>query len=299
MGYTHYWEQTKAIPLESEDPDAFTWARVIEDIGSILADAKNRYEIAIVDGMGDRGTKPVVTMTYLQFNGSGDDSHETMAVCREIDPDMGWFCKTARKPYDRAVTAVLCYLSSVVGSHEVTSDGHSDDWLAGLELARQALPRYANQLDVPMAILKADRWCGPWTSAHGVGNDHPRVMFCRDGRAYVMVNAGEPNEKSLYAFVSHQEAALWLQQHPDPTGTKANWGAGHSLFRASGSFNPERCRKIAKAQLAALTKLMLDFGMDEGRDRQPPAYVRPGELPPIDVAYSFADVLKLAEEPAE
>jgi hypothetical protein len=61
----------------------------------------------------------------------------------------GDFTKTARRPYDLAVTAALCYLSTVPdpAAFTVSSDGHGKDFLDGLAETRRALPHYANILD--------------------------------------------------------------------------------------------------------------------------------------------------------
>jgi hypothetical protein len=55
------------------------------------------------------------------------------------------------------VTTVLSYLSTVEENFSVSSDGCGSDWLAGVEEARRALPRFANVLDIPMDVMREDR----------------------------------------------------------------------------------------------------------------------------------------------
>lgn len=89
--------------------------------------------------------------TAFRFNGLNDDAHETFYVDQGNDE---WsFCKTARKPYDVAVTAILAYLE---GAHpdkfSVGSDGDSDDWQAGIKLLKTALGTKAAFAQVPAEI---------------------------------------------------------------------------------------------------------------------------------------------------
>ena len=39
---------------------------------------------------------------------------------------------------------------------EVTSDGTDEDWLAGLQFARNSLPNFATQFGIPRPILEED-----------------------------------------------------------------------------------------------------------------------------------------------
>src|SRR5579863_3290890 len=157
MGYTHYWDQTRDYTDEE-------WAQIREDMTELLKDVQHVQGIPLGNWNGDPGSSPAITDKDIRFNGVGEDHYETFVVWRKPrrgEESIG--CKTARKPYDLAVTAALCYLATVEPAvFRVTSDGHGREWLDGLAEARRALPRYANQLDIPMGILKADRWCPPW-----------------------------------------------------------------------------------------------------------------------------------------
>jgi hypothetical protein len=109
---------------------------------------------------------PELTDAYIRFNGIGEDGHETFCLVagmarqegcplpRErrartlpIHPGRFDFCKTARKPYDVLVTAVLWIAHEEYGLR-VSSDGtmepdglpagsygYVDEWAAGHALA--------------------------------------------------------------------------------------------------------------------------------------------------------------------
>jgi len=75
----------------------------------------------------------------IALNGCADKNqdHESFVIPRP--PAEGWdFCKTAYKPYDVVVTAILA-----LGEHlkllTATSDGGADDWQDGIKLASEAL----------------------------------------------------------------------------------------------------------------------------------------------------------------
>lgn len=81
--------------------------------------------------------EPVFSENLIRFNGVGDEGHETFVVtpsARDFE-----FCKTARKPYDTAVVAILCLLHHHT-EIEVSSDGVPEDWWRGLEFARRIEP---------------------------------------------------------------------------------------------------------------------------------------------------------------
>lgn len=289
MGYTHYWTQTR--DFESDEFEA-----IVADVVAILADAEQRYEISICDGAATPHSRPDVNSERIAFNGTDidDRGHETFELVRvrvlaaqRRAEQLGWdFCKTERKPYDIAVAAVLCYLATVTESHAVSSDGCGRDFLAGLTLARQALPRYANRLDIPRGILEADRWCGPYVHLHTRAY---QVRFCIDGHAYVLDGTG----RSLFRFLSHHEAAQWLVSHREP-----DRGDSAPLFDATGWFDERRTATLAKAQeraLAALVAAGRKAPADLGRRLPPPTLARPDELPEVATSASLAALLTLGE----
>lgn len=143
MGYTHYWDQSRALTDEE-------WAQVLDATGKIVK-AANKRGIVLGNWLGEHA--PVVTGNEVAFNGDaacGHD-HESFVIKQK---DAEWtFCKTARKPYDLAVTAVLAYLASAHHSvFSVSSDGGAAEWEDGCMLASEALgthianPMIVNQL---------------------------------------------------------------------------------------------------------------------------------------------------------
>lgn len=139
MGYTHYW-QPKA-PLTSS-----TFARIKAAAEKVATIAWNEMEIDLCGPMGERGTDPEFTDTHISLNGQEgapgerDLSHETFRIEADAARDFN-FCKTAMKPYDVVVTAILCLCEHYTeGKFGVSSDGAFDEWEAGLNLARRIEP---------------------------------------------------------------------------------------------------------------------------------------------------------------
>ena len=133
MGYTHYWTMRSLNDTE--------WALLSELTRALLA----RPDVApLVCEEFDVPTKPpIVSENLIRFNGKGDAGHETLYLAR---PDDDWsFCKTARKPYDVAVVAFLCFLGHL--GCAVSSDGDADDWGAGRLIALEV----AEALDVELS----------------------------------------------------------------------------------------------------------------------------------------------------
>jgi hypothetical protein len=182
----------------------------------------------------------------------------------------------------------------------VGSDGHGRDFLDGLAEARRALPRYANILDIPMEILRSDRWCMPWVRCYeSSGFD---VKFCVDGKGYVEhVKSGD-----WYCFETHLALAQFLDKTKDVKFSrrlKVRFGAyvddvgdtEPNIWNSYGSFDAARHKRIATAQAFALAPLFDSrYTPDTANRRQePPAYVRPGTMPePETRHYSFSELLK-------
>jgi hypothetical protein len=118
MGYTHYWEIKK--PLTEE---------VLKDISEKtqqIVDLAKEDGIIICNGMGEEGSEPTITPTYISLNGceteEEDNSHESFYIRLE---DKGFqFCKTARKPYDAVVVSILKYCKDNYSEYfKISSDG--------------------------------------------------------------------------------------------------------------------------------------------------------------------------------
>lgn len=143
MGYTHYWNQKRSFTTAE-------WRSITAASTAVLTNAAK-------DGIDllyeyDSNEPPLVNEDIIHFNGKGDDGHETFVLTRarrakfdyeeqsEFNRDGAFeFCKTAQKPYDVAVTAVL-----LIARHHapnaitLSSDGDATDWGHGLALARAA-----------------------------------------------------------------------------------------------------------------------------------------------------------------
>lgn len=298
MGYTHHWTQARSFVADE-------WAEVAADVGALLAYAETTTGVALANAMGDAGTRPAIAGRHVAFNGAANNSHETFTITRirrrawkGATPGYD-SCKTARKPYDIVVTACLCYLSSVTGTHTVTSDGHAGDFQAGLELAKAALPEKANFLDLPIGVMQADRWTGPWIS--GQDESGYRVHFCIDGFGYV--ERLEPH--GWYRFDTHLALARFLDVNKAakfPNGGDLRWGSYPAteadIWSASGAFDEQRHKRIAQAQIRVLAGL---FPAPAHNAHRPPAFVRPGDYPrPEDngtFCYYVRDVLTRDGQP--
>ena len=137
MGYTHYWKEPSQENITVDEWNAF-----LQDCSMILAAGAGLGIVA--DGMGEGLIElSNVRKNGIQFNGWGDDAHETCTFppFERIGKDFE-FCKTAMKPYDEYVTACLTVLNSYFGvAVDVSSDGYPHEWEDGKNLAERILNR--------------------------------------------------------------------------------------------------------------------------------------------------------------
>tara|TARA_R110002111_G_scaffold235438_1_gene296639 strand:+ start:1123 stop:1500 length:378 start_codon:yes stop_codon:yes gene_type:complete len=120
MGYTHYWKNDTTISTND-------WDNSIQTIQAIIGSAED----GLLSEYGEESNKPVLDWCVM-FNGVDDNAHETLTITKEFtDFD---FCKTACKPYDKYVVAVLMTLAHNCGGFSWSSDGDSEDHKEGLEL---------------------------------------------------------------------------------------------------------------------------------------------------------------------
>ena len=121
MGYTHYWELLSSV-------DETAWARICDAAKRILSEATSMG--IPLQWESDVDAMPEVSTEMIRFNGVEEDGHETFLVT----PNPKWdFCKTARKPYDTVVVAMLCMLEQLA-EFSWSSDGDKRDHLAGKQL---------------------------------------------------------------------------------------------------------------------------------------------------------------------
>lgn len=123
MGYTNY------FTVNSINDDQ--WDELVEDVKRIFNQAKKQgIELT---GCAS-GPKPRANKDHIFLNGKEDDSHDTFAIKRG---EGGWdCCKTARKPYDAVVKAILIRAEElgVVSSWSFDGDKDEEEYIEGVEL---------------------------------------------------------------------------------------------------------------------------------------------------------------------
>lgn len=134
MGYTHYFKN------EGHEDDKKNFLKVVAEAKKLYDNLPEHSESAggyyaeeplkLFGGHGEG--EPVFNENSIIFNGdaSKDLDHETFAVYPKPFHD---FCKTARKPYDLMVCAVLISMKRHMKNFTYTSDGSgtvggTDDW---------------------------------------------------------------------------------------------------------------------------------------------------------------------------
>lgn len=132
MGYTHYMYRAKNL-----DPQKFA---------TLVALAAAVAGLVKAEGIE---LDAQISSKVININGVGDLSHENLYLVRDYSPQpwetakpLGYFtfCKTAHKPYDTAVTAIML-LAKMLFPDDVTlnSDGLPDDWSEGYRIAQEAV----------------------------------------------------------------------------------------------------------------------------------------------------------------
>lgn len=130
MGYTHYWEQLNgAIP-------AAAWTLIQADAKKLIAASP----VKLAFDYDEPTKKPVCDASEIRFNGVGDEGNETFMLMPE--PADFEFCKTAHKPYDLVVCAILaCAKEHAADFIDVSSDGEAEEWAEELAWADSVLGR--------------------------------------------------------------------------------------------------------------------------------------------------------------
>lgn len=202
MGYTHYWQQKKSFSKRA-------WKEVCGEVALIVSN--------VVDVQGVP-LEVEITADYIDINGVGDDAHENLLIFRERPEkkpwaERGWDCtKTDRKPYDIAITAVKIYFASLYPAQfptaGVTTDGTGWNWLAGLDVAKQALPKYGNQFDIPLGVREDDRWV--YMPSFGINDSDYRPRACVNGKVYIYQTIRKMSVP-MFAFTSVDEYIAWVK----------------------------------------------------------------------------------------
>ena len=135
MGYTHYWRQLRDF-TDTEWQELTRLTKLITADGSSI----------LANGISDKNSEPTIDNEQICYNGIGNDGHETFRITKKKRAKADYeeqeaydrqgafeFCKTAQKPYDRYVVAVLCAIYRVQRDvMNISSDGNTADWTEGL-----------------------------------------------------------------------------------------------------------------------------------------------------------------------
>lgn len=125
MGYTHYFTNQK---MQDE--------HLFKEFTANVQKLVDNSPCALRVEFNEPETVPYITDHAVKFNGLGDEGHETFWYTR-TDTDFQ-FCKTAYKPYDLIVVAVLALANYYFGDDiRISSDGGKGDWEAGIAYARK------------------------------------------------------------------------------------------------------------------------------------------------------------------
>ncbi|KAK1829155.1 hypothetical protein QBC39DRAFT_373978 [Podospora conica] len=129
MGYTHYW----TLPSPKQWQQAFP-----QLVSDALLIAQSLPNIPLCLTYGEETEPPLFSVDHgIRLNGR-DWSHEDFVLTRTREASFK-FCKTARKPYDVVVTAILLRASMIAGL-EVRSDGDWDEWMGAREVVAKLWP---------------------------------------------------------------------------------------------------------------------------------------------------------------
>jgi len=117
MGYTHYWDKPQAMTAEE-------WKALTVRARQILTYAQDMMGIALSEDY-DVNKPPIVDELQIRFNGYEDEGHETFHLFP--GPIAFDFCKTARKPYDAPVVAILMEAARIApDAFSWSSDGDGE-----------------------------------------------------------------------------------------------------------------------------------------------------------------------------
>ncbi len=137
MGYTHYWKSQRGIDPQRK-------AVFLKAVRALL-DQASCPNLAYESDETDK--PPRIDEEAIRFNGIEENGHETFYLDLNKPIDFA-FTKTALKPYDMAVTAVLTLAHHFDPEWlEISSDGDAEEWQEGVWLARQVIPEARNPLD--------------------------------------------------------------------------------------------------------------------------------------------------------
>ena len=140
MGYTHYWTQSANFTEDEWDYVRAFFTKMRELLPQHRTTAWDNDEVPELFGWDGIGS-PEMSAVAVGFNGdkSKEINHETFRVEKRLNEDSWQFCKTARKPYDVAVNAMLLMFSTMTPTtFTLATDGtntiHGEEWDGGRKL---------------------------------------------------------------------------------------------------------------------------------------------------------------------
>jgi len=141
MGYTHYFGFTKPGFTDEQ------WNNLTQAATYLRDTLKQPIILGVMQGLG-KGD-------YLTFNGNTEElCHEDFIIERHKGEPLKFnFCKTAQKPYDASVVAMLKYLNHITNGDLTWSsdgDGEANAFNEGEALYRRLLTRPAQAPTTPL-----------------------------------------------------------------------------------------------------------------------------------------------------
>ena len=152
MGYTHYFEQTTAIPTDKIQTIKKEARKLLR---TDMAKAEVRYE-------GDSDSPALIqygTKGLIRFNGIGSKAHETFYLDLTETAGAFNFCKTARKPYDKYVCSILISLAFLAPScFDLESDGslREPEWQDAIDYYSRTLGKNREEVESVVAHFIMD-----------------------------------------------------------------------------------------------------------------------------------------------
>ena len=138
MGYTHSFTPKKATP-EKWNEFVQQCKQLKDGLQMYSESACGCYEDKKILIRGGGGTgRAIFNKEEVWFNGDTKRGLEHETFWTEPNLDEWQFCKTARKPYDLLVCAVLIAAKNILG-YEVTSNGNLEDWKQAIDLYSEVI----------------------------------------------------------------------------------------------------------------------------------------------------------------
>ena len=132
MGYSHNWNFKSVRGTANQTEQAYQ--RAIKDCQRVI----RRYYKENGGLSGYTAHCKLGAYGGVSVNGAGSEGCETFTLREHFSQNESDFVKTARYPYDTVIVACLAILKHRLGDNmEVSSDGNSEEWKDGINLARK------------------------------------------------------------------------------------------------------------------------------------------------------------------